>query len=236
MPVLEVRDVHSGYGLVEVLHGVSLTVDENEIVALLGGNGAGKSTTLLTISGVVPTTAGTIHFRGEAVNGTAPHTVAQMGLAHVPEGRRLFPQMDVEENLLAGAIRQKNKRERHRLLEECYELFPRLRERRRQLAGSLSGGEQQMCAIARALMAEPELVVLDEPSLGLAPALVERTFETILTIKASGVGVLLVEQNAGEALEISDRAYVMEQGQIILDGPARDVERNEDVRSAYLGL
>lgn len=235
MPLLEVQNLVSGYGLVEVVHGVSLTVSAGEVVSLLGANGAGKSTTLMTISGVVPTTSGTIVFDGQDISSLPGHKVARLGLAHVPEGRRVFPAMSVEENLLTGAL-QLSKQVRQERLARSYELFPRLGERRTQRAGSLSGGEQQMTAIARALMADPTLVMFDEPSLGLSPALAETTFETIGKVRGLGCGVLLVEQNAGEALEVSDRAYVMEQGRIVIEGPATEIAGNDAVREAYLGV
>lgn len=236
MPLLEICELVSGYGPITVVHGTSLTVDEREVVSLLGANGAGKSTTLMTISGVVPAQSGTVWFQGVDITGMAGHKVARLGLAHVPEGRRIFPEMSVEENLLTGALHARPKSVRHARIERSYDLFPRLGERRNQLAGSLSGGEQQMTAIARALMSDPALVMFDEPSLGLAPSLVETTFATIQTIRDSGVGVLLVEQNAGEALEISDRAYVMEQGRIVVSGAADAVAADPGVREAYLGI
>jgi branched-chain amino acid transport system ATP-binding protein len=236
MPLLEVTDLEAGYGQIRVLHGISLYVERSEVVAVLGANGAGKSTTLLTISGVVGVSAGTVMFDGEDITSLPGHLVARRGLAQVPEGRGVFPQMSVEENLIMGAIHERSKTVRRERLQRAYDLFPKLGQRRRQNAGSMSGGEQQMLAIGRALMAEPSMVMLDEPSLGLAPALVETVFDTIVTIREAGLGVLLVEQNAGEALEISDRAYVMEQGAIVLSGPAQEVKSNENVRAAYLGV
>ncbi|MGD9999325.1 MAG: ABC transporter ATP-binding protein [Ilumatobacteraceae bacterium] len=236
MPLLEVDGLVAGYSSITVLHGISLSVEAHEVVCLLGANGAGKSTTLMTISGVVPVTSGRVMFAGTDITGYRGHAVARLGLAHVPEGRRVFSEMTVEENLLAGAMFVRPKSLRRERLERSFELFPRLRERRGQLAGSLSGGEQQMTAIARALMSDPAMVMFDEPSLGLSPALVDATFETITNIARTGVGVLLVEQNAGEALEISDRAYVLEQGAIVLDGVAADLANDERVREAYLGV
>lgn len=235
MPLLEVQALVAGYGMAEVVHGISLDVSAGEIVSLLGTNGAGKSTTLMTISGIVTASAGVIRFDAEEITNLPGHAVSRLGLAHVPEGRRVFPAMSVEENLLTGGL-QVSKHLRRDRLQRSYDLFPRLGERRHQLAGSLSGGEQQMTAIARALMADPKLVMFDEPSLGLSPALAETTFETIVRVRDLGCGVLLVEQNAGEALDISDRAYVMEQGQIVLEGPADEVAENEAVREAYLGV
>jgi len=236
MPLLDVRELTSGYDLVEVVHRVGLFVEAREVVSLLGANGAGKSTTLMTISGVIRATGGTITFDGQDITGVPGHRVSRLGLAHVPEGRRVFPEMSVEENLLTGALGVRAKGDRADRLARSYDLFPRLGERRSQLAGSLSGGEQQMTAIARALMADPKLVMFDEPSLGLAPALVETTFDTIERVRDLGVGVLLVEQNAGEALDISDRAYVMEQGRIVISGTATEVAADDAVREAYLGI
>lgn len=236
MPLLEVHGLEAGYGQIVVVRGVSLVVDAGEVVSLLGANGAGKSTTLMTISGVVRAKSGSIMFDGEEIGRMSGHAVARLGLAHVPEGRRVFPEMSVEENLLCGALQIRPRSRRRDLLQRSYDLFPRLGERRSQLAGSLSGGEQQMTAIARALMSEPSVVMFDEPSLGLAPSLVETTFDTIVTVRSTGVGVLLVEQNAGEALEISDRAYVMEQGRIVVSGDASAVAADEAVREAYLGV
>lgn len=236
MPLLDIRDLVSGYGQITVVRGVSLAVHGREVVSLLGANGAGKSTTLMTISGVIAAQSGTVEFLGQDITRLAGHQVARLGLAHVPEGRRVFPEMSVDENLLTGALHARPKSLRIERLQRSYDLFPRLGERRNQLAGSLSGGEQQMTAIARALMTDPSVVMFDEPSLGLAPSLVETTFATIQTIRDTGVGVLLVEQNAGEALEISDRAYVMEQGRIVVSGAADAVAADDGVREAYLGV
>jgi branched-chain amino acid transport system ATP-binding protein len=217
-----------------VLQGLRLSVHEGEIVTLIGSNGAGKSTTLRVISRLIPLRAGQIRFRGEPIGERASHVVVRRGLVHVPEGRRLFADMTVRENLLLGGYvaRRSDLDER---IERVYGWFPQLRERDRQLAGSLSGGEQQMVAIARGLMAQPALLMLDEPSLGLAPRLVAQVAEMIQTIRARGIAVLLVEQNARIALHISDRAYVLQSGRIALEGPSRDVSSLPEVRAAYLG-
>jgi branched-chain amino acid transport system ATP-binding protein len=236
MPLLEVESLSVSYGGVVAVRDVTLTVDKGEIVCLLGANGAGKSSTLMGISGVVPDRSGRVTFAGRDISTSASHDIARDGLVQVPEGRRVFPEMTVTENLLVGGIHVKDSRVRAERLDRSFTLFPRLAERRSQAAGSLSGGEQQMLAVARALMAAPLLVTMDEPSLGLAPSLVDATFETIQRIRDDGLGVLLVEQNAGEALEVSDRAFVMEQGSIVLSGPAERVRLDPQVKSAYLGL
>lgn len=232
--MLELIDVQAGYGPVPVLQGLRLSVHEGEIVTLIGSNGAGKSTTLRVISRLIPLRAGQIRFRGEPIGERASHVVVRRGLVHVPEGRRLFADMTVRENLLLGGYvaRRSDLDER---IERVYGWFPQLRERDRQFAGSLSGGEQQMVAIARGLMAQPALLMLDEPSLGLAPRLVAQVAEMIQTIRARGIAVLLVEQNARIALHISDRAYVLQSGRIALEGPSRDVSSLPEVRAAYLG-
>jgi branched-chain amino acid transport system ATP-binding protein len=236
MPLLEVESLSVSYGGVVAVRDVTLTVDKGEIVCLLGANGAGKSSTLMGISGVVPGRSGRVTFAGRDISASASHDIARDGLVQVPEGRRVFPEMTVTENLLVGGIHVKESRVRMERLDRSFTLFPRLAERRSQAAGSLSGGEQQMLAVARALMAAPLLVTMDEPSLGLAPSLVDATFETIQRIRDDGLGVLLVEQNAGEALEVSDRAFVMEHGSIVLSGPAERVRLDPQVKSAYLGL
>jgi len=220
---------------VEVLHGVSLRVDEGEIVCLLGANGAGKSTTVRTISGLLRPTAGSITFLGEGLDGRPAHAVLTRGIAQCPEGRRIFPEMTVRENLEMGAYIRGGEGARAGDLERAFHHFPRLKEREAQLGGTLSGGEQQMLAIARALMSGPKLLLLDEPSLGLAPTMVATVFRVIREIRRQGVTVLMVEQNASLALRMADRAYVMESGRIALGGPARDLLHNEDIRRAYLG-
>jgi branched-chain amino acid transport system ATP-binding protein len=232
--VLELIDVEAGYGPVPVLQGLRLSVREGEIVTLIGGNGAGKSTTLRAISRLIPIRAGQIRFRGDPIEGHPSHGVVRRGLVHVPEGRRLFPDMTVRENLLLGGYvaRRADLDER---LQRVFGWFPRLQERDRQLAGSLSGGEQQMVAIARGLMAQPALLMLDEPSLGLAPRLVAQVAEMIQGIRERGITVLLVEQNARIALQISDRAYVLQSGRVALEGRSREVASLPEVRAAYLG-
>jgi branched-chain amino acid transport system ATP-binding protein len=232
--MLEVRDLHVHYGAIHALRGVSLTVNVGEIVTLLGANGAGKSTTLRTICGLLRASRGSIEFNDGRLDYLPAHEVARRGIGHVPEGRRVFPRLTVLENLQMGAYLRTAKVLAGGL-EDVFRLFPRLKERTRQLAGTLSGGEQQMLAIARALMARPKLLLLDEPSMGLAPLMVEQIFKTIQTINNEGVTVLLVEQNAAMALSICERGYVLETGSIILEGAARDLMNNDRVRAAYLG-
>ena len=232
--LLELRDVHVRYGKIEALKGISLVVDDGEIVTLIGGNGAGKTTTLKTISGLRPVAAGTIRLRGENVVGVAPHRLVAMGVAHAPEGRGIFPGMTVRENLEMGAYGRHGADLRPDL-ERALDLFPRLRERIKQFAGTLSGGEQQMLAIGRALMARPTLLLLDEPSMGLAPKLVSQVFDTITEINRQGTTVLLVEQNAAQALQRAHRAYVIETGRVVIEGPASELQASEAVRKAYLG-
>jgi branched-chain amino acid transport system ATP-binding protein len=233
--VLELDNVEAGYGGAAVLHGISLTVADGEIVTLIGGNGAGKSTTLRAISRLIAIRRGEIRFRGERVSDRPSHAVVRRGLSHVPEGRRLFADMTVRENLLLGGYTCA-RRELEGRLARVYEWFPRLAERTQQMAGSLSGGEQQMVAIARGLMTQPALLMLDEPSLGLAPKLVLQVGEMIQAIRQRGITVMLVEQNARLALELADRAYVLQTGRIALEGASRDVRDHPDVRAAYLGL
>ena len=232
--LLELRDVHVRYGKIEALKGISLGVDDGEIVTLIGGNGAGKTTTLKTISGLRPVAAGTIRLRGENVVGVAPHRLVAMGVAHAPEGRGIFPGMTVRENLEMGAYGRRGADLRPDL-ERALDLFPRLKERIKQFAGTLSGGEQQMLAIGRALMARPNLLLLDEPSMGLAPKLVSQVFDTITEINRQGTTILLVEQNAAQALQRAHRAYVIETGRVVIEGPAADLRKSPAVRKAYLG-
>ena len=234
--LIEVDSLSVNYGEVVAVRDISLTVEAGEIVCLLGANGAGKSSTLMAISGILKGRSGCVRFNDRDISLLGSHEIARSGLVQVPEGRRVFPEMTVSENLQIGGIHTKSAHVRDERLGHAYDMFPRLAERRSQAAGSLSGGEQQMLAVARALMSAPQLVMLDEPSLGLSPALVDATFETIQRVRSEGLGVLLVEQNAGEALEISDRAYVMENGLIALAGPAPEVRANPQVKSAYLGL
>ncbi len=234
-PLLELREVHAGYGALEVLKGISLRVEEGEIVTLIGANGAGKSTTLMTISGLLKVRAGEVLYAGVSLRRLAAHQIVALGLCQVPEGRRIFSELTVLENLELGAYTRRDREGTAGDLEKICELFPRLHERASQKAGTLSGGEQQMLAIGRALMARPRLLLLDEPSLGLAPLLVQRIFEVIRELNAQGTTILLVEQNANEALRIATRGYVMETGRITLEDEASALLRNPQVREAYLG-
>jgi len=234
--VLEVRDLDVAHGEVMALRRVVLAVAEGESVAVIGANGAGKSTLLRTISGLLRPRGGAIAFDGVRVDHLPPYDVAALGIAHVPEGRRVLPEMTVEENLELGAFLPRPKARRKETLAWVYEVFPRLAERRRQQAGTLSGGEQQMLAIGRGLMLRPRLLMLDEPSLGLAPLIVEATFEKIAEIRKEGIGILLVEQNVQRALGLADRGYVLEGGQVVLQGPSQTLLENPHVKVAYLGL
>lgn len=233
--LLVINDLHVRYGNVEVLHGINLTVGEGEIVTILGANGAGKSTTLLSISGLVRPSRGEILFEGKALHKMQAHQVVQARISQSPEGRRVFGTLTVEENVNLGAFTISDQGKIARTRDWIYQLFPRLAERRQQLAGTLSGGEQQMLAIGRALMSDPKVLLLDEPSLGLAPLLVKTIFETIKQINATGVTVVLVEQNAKAALKLAHRGYVLEVGRIILEGEAKALLGNPEVRNAYLG-
>ncbi|CAE6814978.1 High-affinity branched-chain amino acid transport ATP-binding protein LivF [Paraburkholderia domus] len=236
MGLLEIRDLRVGYGNVEVLHGISLDVGEGEIVALLGSNGAGKTTTLRAISGLIRPRAGQIVMGGHALTGLRAHQIVALGLGHVPEGRRMFGALTVEENLrLGGYLIRRDSAVLEQRIADVYQTFSRLGERRSQLAGTLSGGEQQMLAIARALMLRPRIIVLDEPSMGLAPKLVRAIFGMIADICKEGTAILLVEQNARQALRIAQRAYVLESGRIALAGPAHELAQDTRVRAAYLG-
>ena len=234
-PLLDVQDVRGGYGRVEVLRGVSLQVHEREIVALLGSNGAGKSTLNNVLSGLVPANAGHVLFDGQDLTNAPPRRVVQAGLIQVPEGRRIFPNLSVIENLELGSYARGRER-RSATMERVLETFPRLAERRMQLAGTMSGGEQQMLAIGRGLMAEPRLLILDEPSLGLSPLLVEELFELIGRLHAEGLGLLLVEQNVAQSLDIADRAYVLENGSLRFSGTPAQLLGSDELRRAYLGL
>ena len=234
-PVLEIEDVHLYYGAIHALKGVSLSVGGDEIVTLIGANGAGKSSTLRAINGINRPREGRIRFQGKDITGSAPHSIVKSGIAQSPEGRRLFPRMSVTENLEMGAFQRSDKENFADDMERVFDLFPRLKERRTQKAGTMSGGEQQMCAIGRALMARPKLLLLDEPSMGLAPVFVERIFETVVEVNKQGTPVLLVEQNALMALDVARRGYVMETGRIALEGPAASLKTNEQVRKTYLG-
>ena len=233
--ILELEGVHTYYGSIHALKGVSLVVREGEIVTLLGSNGAGKSTTLRSINGLNRPRNGRIRFKGEDITSAPPHTIVKRGIAQSPEGRRLFPRMTVLENLEMGAFQRTDRAAMKDDLERVFTLFPRLAERRTQKAGTLSGGEQQMCAIGRALMARPKLLMLDEPSMGLAPIFVEKIFEIVVEINKQGTPILLVEQNALMALEVAKRGYVLETGRIALADDAKKLRENEQVRKTYLG-
>ena len=231
--MLKVEDIHVYYGNIHAVKGISFHVDEGEIVSLIGANGAGKSTILKTISGILRAKSGNISFLGQDISKTEAHKIVRQGLAHVPEGRRIFLKMTVMENLEMGAFTRKEVSKAD--IEMVFERFPRLKERQSQIAGTLSGGEQQMLAMGRALMSHPKLLMLDEPSMGLAPLLVEQIFDIIKTLHNAGTTILLVEQNAGMALEIADRAYVLETGRIILSGTGAELSQSEEIKKAYLG-
>ena len=235
MALLEIDDIHVFYDKIEALKGISLVVNQGKIVTLVGGNGAGKSTTLRAISGLLHPRHGSIRFDGRLLAGLGAHEIASIGVVHVPEGRRIFGRLTVSENLDMGAFTRHDRRAIGEDKEQMLVLFPRLRERLKQVAGTLSGGEQQMLAAARALMARPKVLLMDEPSMGLAPMLVEQVFETIKRINAQGMTILLVEQNAPMALGIADHGYVLESGRIVLDGPGRELLDDERVQRAYLG-
>jgi len=233
--ILELGDVHTYYGAIHALKGISLEVREGEIVTMIGANGAGKSTTLRSINGLNHPRKGSISFQGKDITQAAPHDIVKMGIAQSPEGRKLFPRMSVSENLEMGAFQRDDRKEIREDMDRVYTLFPRLAERKTQKAGTMSGGEQQMCAIGRALMARPKLLLLDEPSMGLAPVLVERIFETLIEINQQGTPILLVEQNALMALDIASRGYVLETGRVALADDAKSLRENEQVRKTYLG-
>jgi branched-chain amino acid transport system ATP-binding protein len=235
MALLEVKDVHTFYGNIEALKGISIEVEEGECVTLIGSNGAGKSTTLRSISGLTPPRQGSIRFQDREITETPPQEIVSMGVAHSPEGRHVFPRMSVHENLMLGAYLRRDEGTINDDLERVYSLFPRLKERERQKGGTMSGGEQQMLAIGRALMAQPTLLLLDEPSMGIAPILVERIYETIAEINKQGTTILLVEQNANFALDVSKRAYVLETGAVTLSDKSAALRENPAVQKAYLG-
>ncbi|MEO7803314.1 MAG: ABC transporter ATP-binding protein [Actinomycetota bacterium] len=234
-PLLELRDVHVHYGNVRAVRGISLTVAEGEIVTLIGANGAGKSTTLKSISGIQPVTSGEVLLEDEPIHRSAPHEIVQKGISQSPEGRGIFPGMTVHENLAMGAYSRRDRQGISEDYERSYSLFPILKDRRDQPGGTLSGGEQQMLAIGRALMARPRVLLLDEPSMGLAPMLVQQIFSIIDEINKQGTTILLVEQNAQQALRRANRGYVLETGKVVLSGPAADLLANDSVRKAYLG-
>jgi branched-chain amino acid transport system ATP-binding protein len=234
--MIELRDISASYGRVPAINGVTINVSEGEAVGLLGANGAGKSTTLRAISGLVKLTAGNITFFGQDLTSLPPHKITELGIAHVPEGRQVFPEMTVHENLEIGSYAPRAKVDRARSLDLVYGIFPRLAERRRQLAGTMSGGEQQMLAVGRGMMLKPRLLMLDEPSLGLAPVMCDVTFEKIQEIHKMGTAILLVEQNVSRALGLVQRAYVLEGGKMIMQGTSAELANNQQVQAAYLGI
>lgn len=233
--MLTINDLYVYYGVIQAIKGISFEVNEGEVIALIGANGAGKTTILHTITGLITARSGSIEFQGQKLTKTPAHKIVKMGIAHVPEGRRIFSQLTVFENLQLGAYTRGDKAETEASLEAVYRRFPRLKERRNQVAGTLSGGEQQMLAIGRALMSRPKLILMDEPSMGLSPILVSEIFDIIKSISEGGTTVLLVEQNAKKALTIANRAYVLETGRIVLSGNAQDLVNDESVKKAYLG-
>lgn len=235
MAMLEVKDLQVYYGVIQALKGISFHVNQGEVIALIGANGAGKTTTLQTLTGILSPKSGSIVFEGKDLTRTPAHKIVEMGMAHVPEGRRVFADMSVYENLLLGAYTRKDKAEIAESLASVYKRFPRLEERKGQRAGTLSGGEQQMLAMGRALMSKPKIILMDEPSMGLSPIFVEEIFHIIREISASGTTVLLVEQNAKKALAIANRAYVLETGNIVLSGDAKEMMNNDSIKKAYLG-
>ena len=234
--MLKLENIHVNYGQFEVLRGISLEIKQGEIVALLGGNGAGKTTTINTIMNLNPLREGDILFKGESIRDLPTHERVQKGIVVCPEGRKLFPHMSVYDNLLVGAYSPRARQKREENMDRCFQLFPKLYERRNQLARTMSGGEQQMCAIGRALMASPEILMLDEPSLGLAPVIVQKIFETLVEINKGGMTILLVEQNVMSSLEIASRGYIIETGENVISGSADELIHSEDVRKAYLGI
>ena len=233
--MLEIKNLEVYYGVIQAIKGISFEVNEGEVIALIGANGAGKTTTLHAVTGLIPVKAGEIIFEGKNVTKTPGHKIVSMGMAHVPEGRRVFAQLSVYQNLKMGAYTRKDKDEIGRNLEMVYKRFPRLEERKNQMAGTLSGGEQQMLAMGRALMSQPKIILMDEPSMGLSPIFVNEIFDIIKEVSAAGTTVLLVEQNAKKALSIADRAYVLETGKITLQGDAKELMNDESVKKAYLG-
>ncbi len=235
MALLEVKDLNVYYGVIQALHNVSFNVNKGEVVALIGANGAGKTTILHTLTGLVDSESGSVMYNGEEITKVPGHKIVSKGMAHVPEGRRVFANMSVYQNLKLGAYTRQDQKEIADTLASVYDRFPRLKERRNQLAGTLSGGEQQMLAMGRALMSHPDIILMDEPSMGLSPLLVNEIFDIINDVHANGTTVLLVEQNAKKALSIADRAYVLETGKIVLEGKASDILDNDDIKKAYLG-
>ncbi len=235
MAMLEVKDLEVYYGVIQAIKGISFQVNQGEVIALIGANGAGKTTILHTVTGLLSPKKGSVIFEGKDITKVPAHKIVSMGMAHVPEGRRVFAELSVYENLKMGAYTRKDKSEIEESLENVYKRFPRLKERKNQMAGTLSGGEQQMLAMGRALMSKPKIILMDEPSMGLSPILVNEIFDIIQAVSESGTTVLLVEQNAKKALSIADRAYVLETGNIILEGKAKDLLEDDSVKKAYLG-
>ena len=235
MAMLEVKDLNVYYGEIQALKGINFEVNEGEIVTLIGANGAGKTTAMHSIMGLIPVTSGTVTYMGQQINHVPPHKIVHMGMTQVPEGRRIFQELTVYENILLGAYIQKDKKAIKEDIERVYEIFPRLEERKKQVAGTLSGGEQQMLAMGRALMSRPKLLMLDEPSMGLSPLFVDQVFEVIQRIHREGTTILLVEQNAGKSLAISDRAYVLENGKVAYSGTAKELSESDEIKKAYLG-
>ncbi|MCI7738336.1 MAG: ABC transporter ATP-binding protein [Lachnospiraceae bacterium] len=235
MSMLKVTDLEVYYGMIKAIKGISFEVNQGEVIALIGANGAGKTTILHTVTGLIQPKHGKIEFEGNDITKTPAHKIVSMGMAHVPEGRRVFAQLSVYENLKMGAYTRKDKNEIEDTLATVYKRFPRLEERKNQMAGTLSGGEQQMLAMGRALMSHPKIILMDEPSMGLSPIFVNEIFDIIQEVSASGTTVLLVEQNAKKALSIADRAYVLETGNIVLDGDAKELMNNDSIKKAYLG-
>ena len=232
--MLSLSEVHCGYGNIEIIKGISLTVEKGQIVAIIGANGAGKTTTLKTIAGLLPVRSGSMTFDGNDITKVKPHDVVKMGISQIPEGRQVFSELSVQDNLIMGGYTISDRHLIKTRIEEQYNRFPRLKERYKQMAGTLSGGEQQMLAIARALISSPRMLLLDEPSMGLSPLFVEEVFEIIQELRDGGMTILLVEQNAGMALEIADYAYALETGKIVIEGTGEEMMRNEEVRKAYL--
>lgn len=235
MAMLEVNDLEVYYGMIQAIKGISFHVDKGEVIALIGANGAGKTTTLHTVTGLLSPKSGQVLFEERDITKVPAHKIVSMGMAHVPEGRRVFAELSVYENLKMGAYTRKNKSEIEESLENVYKRFPRLEERKNQMAGTLSGGEQQMLAMGRALMSRPKIILMDEPSMGLSPIMVNEIFDIIRSVSESGTTVLLVEQNAKKALSIADRAYVLETGKIVLEGKAKDLLEDDSIKKAYLG-
>ena len=235
MALLEVKDLQVYYGVIEALKGISFEVNKGEIVPLIGANGAGKTTTMQSIIGLIPSASGSVTFDGQDITKTPCHKIVHLGMTQVPEGRRIFQELTVYENLLMGGFSQKDQAQVKKDIQDIYERFPRLAERKNQIAGTLSGGEQQMLAIGRAMMSRPKLLLLDEPSMGLSPLLVDQVFDIIKQLRDDGTTILLVEQNAGKSLAISDRAYVLELGEIVLSGTGAELAASDEVKKAYLG-